>query len=77
MTLTFAEAYVRAYTGTGRMWRLSWARGNRLLAGHPVRTMAQTPLIEAEVMLPSTEGWVTLPYALTSEDLTATDWCSD
>ena len=39
--------------------------------------MGQTPLIEAEVMLPSKEGWVTLPYALTSEDLTATDWCSE
>ena len=69
--MTFAEAYVKAYTGTGRMARTSWSKGCRLLARHPD---IHTTKIEGEVILPSPEGWVVLPYSLTSEDFAATDW---
>ena len=72
--MTFGEAYARAYTGTGRMWRIAWPKGHYLWARRPDHLGT---MLEAEVLLANSDGWARFPYTLTSADFSAIDWTAD
>ena len=62
------------------MSRISWAKGCSLLVRQPDKggpKPGRFEVMRAEVLLPSPEGWVILPYAVTWADFAATDWSTD
>ena len=71
--LTLAIAYGKGWSGTGRIRRVSWTKGTYIVVRHP-NLWGKVSLFEAEILTGDEYGWITVPYQITSEDFSATDW---